>query len=226
MGKIAAVGDIHGEFEKLHDIVGQLEDTIDFEKDTVVFVGDYVDGGSNTQGVIDYLVSLQEQHPHFVFLYGNHEDMMLDALVGNSLVYGSFYQWWNQGGAETAKSSGSRHSVTALKMIDPKHIAWIQSLPYTYETDHFIFVHAGLRQSDNVDDTPDFDKIWIRNEFYDSSYPYKKTIIYGHTVNPGGPRIRPRSIGIDTMHHGHGSITAVVLDNDTGDVIQYLQSFE
>ena len=45
VGKIAAVGDIHGEFEKLHDIVGQLEDTIDFEKDTVVFVGDYVDGG-------------------------------------------------------------------------------------------------------------------------------------------------------------------------------------
>lgn len=225
---LAAIGDIHGQYEKLDDVVRKLEAELDFEKDTLIFLGDYVDGGNNTEGVINYLMSLQAQHPHFQFLYGNHEDMMLDALIGNSQRYVTFYQWWNQGGKETAQSYGClTERVAQVRLPQHEHLRWIRRLPYTYETDKFIFVHAGLGPSNNVDDTPNFDKIWMRGDFYDAGFPFEKKVIYGHSVDRSlKPRIRPYSIGIDTMHHGYGVITAVILDDSTGDVVKFITSFE
>jgi len=221
---ICAIGDVHGEFDKLHVVIQKIEAAgFDFKKDTLIQIGDVVDGGKNTEGCINYLMSLQEQHPdHVIVLMGNHEHMMIDAIVNNSRVYGSFDQWYKQGGKATARSYGA--DKYTLPLISQDHINWMMNLPLTHETKSFIFVHAGLWDSDDVNDTPDFEKLWLRNKFIDSSFPWKKTIVYGHTVNDNGPRIRPHSIGIDTMHHGYGWITAALLDDDVGDVIQFIQS--
>lgn len=95
MAKLFAVGDIHGHFPELAALMTTLRTDAGLQDqlDTVVFLGDLVDGGRQSRQVVDQLMAWNKQYPHWHFLKGNHEDMMLDALVYNNRKYG-FYDMW------------------------------------------------------------------------------------------------------------------------------------
>lgn len=235
MSKIVAVGDIHGDVKKLMDVIDELDGKVDFESTPFVFMGDYVDGGIWTKQVIAKLMAFQEQYPHWVFLKGNHEDMMLDALLEGSKRYGSVNQWWQQGGAETYLSYDPAYQYTyayygdvadLVNKIDAAHLTWLADRPTMFESKSFFFVHAGFKPHKRPKMTDPFDRMWIRGEFINSPYNWRKTVVFGHTCfpkvfqDPSGNKI-----GIDTMHHGHGVLSAVVLDDETGALIDVVESY-
>lgn len=228
-----AIGDLHGQYEKLIELMEKLKkEGIDFDTDTMVFLGDFVDGGPDTNKLIEKLIAYKKQYSHWHFLYGNHEDLMLDALNPKHPVYDDFYLWWNQGGRQTADSYKRDLGFTELEqslanpihIIPPDHLVFITDLETWYEDEKYFFVHGGVHAYHTVDwakkNMSRYEMIWERN-FIPSNFPYKKKVIFGHTVhmtnNPKTnltPWIFPNKIGIDTMHHGHGNITAVILPEE------------
>lgn len=216
----AAVGDIHGDGGKLDDMMDALAAKMNFDVDTVVFLGDYIDGGPESAYVVDLLRRLETIYPHWKFLMGNHEDMMLDALLYKSMTYGNFYQWWNQGGEGTYMSYDPTHVQGARPPLPQQivermgeDIEWLKSLPFFYDTEHFFFVHAGVEPYTEPFETKFEDMLWLRSNFIKSDYDWGKRIIFGHTAH-SEPLVMPNKIGIDTMHHGRGKLSAVILDSN------------
>jgi len=229
MRRLFAIGDIHGHHTELMNLYQQLDDAgMRPERDQLVFIGDFIDGGPDSKKVLDQLIAWQEAYPHWVFLRGNHGQMMLDALndPGN---WRTFDLWYNQGGESTAKSylpedltPYERATATPWKFIDSKHVEWIQQLPYIYEHPTFFFVHAGLNPNYPLNEQTIQDLLWIRGEFYNSRHDFGKPVVFGHTtfneplvqrvlVSPEA--VKPIScIGIDTMFLNSGKLTAVELD--------------
>lgn len=246
--KTVAIGDIHGHYSQLLMILTKLQDEIDFKKDTVVFLGDYVDGGPDTKGVLDELILLKETFPHWKFLYGNHEDLLLDAFDIAHPIYGDYYLWYNQGGKATldsfkpARSLGftelQRATMQPKDLITKEYLNFMQNLDRYYENDDYFFIHGGVYPSMKLDDlkekidtelrtgmvgerTVNYDVIWMRDPFIGSEYDWGKKIIFGHTVQIDKdpkknlqPWIFPNKIGIDTMLHEKGHLTAVILPEE------------
>ncbi len=190
---IYAIGDVHGCLDPLRRLMDQIHP---FEEDEVVFVGDYVDRGPDSKGVVDYLLTLQGR---YTFLMGNHERMFLDFLQGKE----RFLFLYN-GGEATLESYGGVGSIPAA------HLAFLKRLLPYYETDHYLFVHGGIRPGIPLQDQDPMDLLWIREEFY--AYPgrYPKTVVFGHTpmreVLIGEDRI-----GIDTACVYGNKLTCLVL---------------
>jgi serine/threonine protein phosphatase 1 len=230
---LVAVGDIHAYKAKLDDLMSKLADRVDFSTTPLIFLGDYVDGGPDAKAVVEQLMAWERQYPHWVFLYGNHEDLMLDALVHQCKRYGNYYVWYGQGGKETLdsyfKDAGLSLYEKAISQprdwIPSTHLTWLADRPFFHETDKFFFVHAGVEPGVDPIMTDVENMIWIRDEFIDSDDDWGKRIVYGHTYNPE-PVVQPNKIGIDTMTHSRGHLTAVLLDDSTGDVVDFIQSFE
>jgi serine/threonine protein phosphatase 1 len=221
MSKLFAVGDTHGHFTELTELMDTIvnEAGLQPDSDMVIFLGDYVDGGPTTKQVIDQLITWQDQYPHWVFLKGNHEDMMLDALVYNSKKYGDYYLWWNQGGRATAysylpgdASEYDRAIMQPKKFILTNHLEWLNNLPLSHEQDGYLFVHAGFAPRIVLDGQTEEDMLWIREAFINSDWSFEgKRVVFGHTPFEE-PLVMPNKIGIDTMFHDFGKLTAVELD--------------
>lgn len=221
MSKLFAVGDIHGHFAELTELFETLFNQAGLkpESDTVVFLGDYVDGGPTTKQVVEQLIAWQEQYPHWVFLKGNHEDLMLDALVYNFKKYGDYYIWWNQGGRATAHSylptdasNYDRAIMQPKEFIPTEHLSWIHGLPLTYALAGYQFVHAGFAPRIGLGGQTEEDMLWIREAFINSDWDFDgMRVVFGHTPFHE-PVVMPNKIGIDTMFHNYGKLTAVELD--------------
>jgi len=230
MGKLFAIGDIHGHFIELTELMDTLvtEAGLVPDADTVVFLGDYVDGGPATRQVVDQLIAWHERYPHWVFLKGNHEDLMLDALVYNGRTYGDFYLWWNQGGRATANSylpadasAYERAIMQPEEFISTQHLEWLNTRPLWHDQDGHLFVHAGFRPPYHLDAQREEDMLWIREGFFERGFNFGKPVVFGHTPFDE-PQVffdeRPGhegeivAIGIDTMFHDFGKLTAVRLD--------------
>ncbi len=227
-----AIGDIHGSSLELKRLYEKLlsEAQLDPEKDKLVFVGDYVDGGFDVKGVLTQLIEWDKKYPHWVFLLGNHEDMMLDALIGNQKRYKDFYLWWNQGGRATTNSykrdlgeeltDYDRALMNPREIISSEHIEWLMHRPIYHEDEHYFFIHAGVphaiklehftKKIDEGDESYREIGLWIRDEFINSKHKWEKKIIFGHT--PQQPALlMDNKIGIDTMTRMGGYLTAVEL---------------
>jgi len=184
-GRLLAVGDIHGCLRQLRQLMEQVQPTV---SDQVVFLGDYIDRGLDSRGVLDYLLDFASRFPRTVFLKGNHEEMFLEFVAGrNQLLYVL------NGGQATLENYQE-----ADKLRIPKsHLDFLRNLRIFYETERFIFVHAGLRPGLPLAAQSEKDMVWIREEFLHSDYDWGKTIVFGHT-----PRLNvllsSQRIGIDT----------------------------
>lgn len=240
MSNIIAIGDIHGHYSQLLELWEKLqkETTIDFEKDEFVWLGDFVDGGPDTKKVLDFLIALKDKPNHHM-LYGNHEDLMMDAFNPRHPVYGDYYLWWNQGGEATLNSFKPKQSLVSPTeweryqraimqnedIIDKKYFDFINGLKMFYETEDYFFVHGGVHpgvslkeQTENLGDglqgSNKYDMIWNR-DFIGSKYDWGKKIIFGHTTSRDyHPMIYPNMIGIDTMLHNSGKLTALILPDE------------
>lgn len=206
MNKIFAIGDIHGCFEKLEELMGKL--IIDKQNDTLVFIGDYIDRGKYSREVVHYLVRLQSDYKNVVFLQGNHEQMFMNYLDGvNEGLY------LGNGGRATLESYG----ISLLDDIEQRkakipagHREFFQSLLPYYETDHYIFVHAGLREELPLNEQAIDDLLWIRFEFIANENDFGKTVVFGHTPMRD-LMVNTNKIGIDTGAVYGGRLTCVEL---------------
>lgn len=183
--RVLAFGDIHGCRRELATLLEQVAPTGD---DQLVFLGDYIDRGPDSAGVIDELLQLRERWPRSVFLRGNHEQMLLDVLAGDNPATFLF-----NGGDKTIASYRARGAWPP----PASHLAFFEQLPAIYATERFIFVHAGLRPDLPLAEQHPDDLLWIRAEFLDSDYDWGKPIVFGHTPREQ-PLLATSRIGLDT----------------------------
>jgi len=193
MNKIFAIGDIHGCLDKLLSLMGKLP--IKPADDTLLFIGDYIDRGSDGPAVVDYVLDLKEKFSSVICLCGNHENMLLHYLEG--LDEELYVQ---NGGLATLKAYGISTSDSLKKRkakIPARHLRFFESLRFYYETDDYVFVHAGLRPGVPLVAQSTQDLLWLRQEFVESDHDFGKRVIFGHTPKKE-PLITPYKIGIDT----------------------------
>jgi len=215
-----AIGDIHGCSDALAALIAAINLRPD---DTVVCLGDYVDRGPDTAGVIEQLLELGKSH-EMVALRGNHEIMMLDAMVS-----ASWYDNWLRsgvGGRETLLSySGDAGALAAFSDIPDTHMHFLENelLPY-YESETHIFVHASLDADKPLREQADPTLYWRRFRD-DVQHVSGKTMVCGHTTQvPVFPAANEHSICIDTWPYGEGWLTC--LDVASGVLWQARQTGE
>lgn len=218
--RVYAVGDIHGcagLLDKLMDIIA--EDAAEAEAARIVFLGDYVDRGPDSKGVIDRLLEIQESRPDTVFLKGNHEALLLDFLSDPE----DMFHWLDWGGEETLHSYGLEDILARApeelgaefaKALPAEHENFLKSLPLTHIEGDYLFVHAGLRPGVALEDQDEEDMLWIRKRFQNAVRserpPY--TIIHGHQPVKA-PVDKGWRVDVDTGACWSGKLTAVVLEN-------------
>ncbi|MFP4030539.1 MAG: metallophosphoesterase family protein [Desulfococcaceae bacterium] len=190
MGDIYAVGDVHGCHEKMVNLIDRLE--IDFRRDQLIFLGDYIDRGDSAFDVVDYLLELKARHPEIIFLRGNHEAMFDGFLSGKDR-----YAYLVNGGQQTLESYLKQGPGAKDPPIPPRHRRFFEGLSLYYETDEFIFVHAGLRPGVPLEKQKPEDMLWIREKFIRSNYDFGKRVVFGHTPFTE-PLVQKNKIGIDT----------------------------
>lgn len=206
MNKIFAIGDIHGCFDKLQRLI--LEIKADPANDTLVFIGDYIDRVDGGRDVVDYILKLKKTFQNVICLRGNHESMLLRFLDG---VEDDIYL--ANGGFATLKAYGiSRSDAPKVrkKKIPPDHLKFFKTLLPYYETDQFIFVHAGLIPGRELNEQSLYDMQWIRQTFIDSDDDFGKQVVFGHT-HFSEPLVEDNKIGIDTGAVYGGRLTCVEL---------------
>jgi serine/threonine protein phosphatase 1 len=169
-----AVGDVHGCLKTLRKLV---EDIIQLERrDTLILLGDYIDRGPDSKGVLDYLLHLMEARYCIKPLLGNHEEMLLNAVAGGGTER---RLWTGNGGLGTLEQFG----VLYPQNIPQLYIDFLSSLPSILVDDQHVFVHAGLdfRTADPIHDTSPHDLLWIRDIRPDRAKINGKTLVCGHS---------------------------------------------
>jgi len=172
--RLFAIGDIHGCFNTFRTL---LEQKIQIrEGDKIILLGDYIDRGTQSREVIDYIIDLKEKGFDIVPLLGNHEAMLLDAYKNEEFTS----IWIQNGGSETLKS----FDITSLKDIEPKHIEFFKGLDYYFAFEEYLFVHAGFNDSDSNPFADKYSMIWVCKQTYENPLLMNKIIIHGHRPIP------------------------------------------
>ena len=190
MNKIFAIGDIHGCYNKLQELMDKIP--VDFKHDRLIFLGDYIDRGPDSFKVVEFLINLKKKYLNTVFLKGNHEEMLELYLKGIEMM-----TFVGNGGRHTLESYSRHFKGNANDLIPQSHLDFFQSLLLFYETENYIFVHAGLKKGVPLEKQKPDDLLWIRKSFIRTKYNFKKRVIFGHTYFQE-PLIQPNKIGIDT----------------------------
>jgi serine/threonine protein phosphatase 1 len=211
------IGDIHGCSKALRTLLDAVQPGAD---DVLVTLGDYVDRGPDSKGVLNMLIAL-EKRTQLKPILGNHEILFLDALNGRVDPTG----WLRVGGAETIASYSPSHLELAWDKVSREHVEFLSErcLKY-YEDEHHIYVHANANAYFRLSDQSDDWLFWTR---FEDAYPHisGKKMICGHTAQKGGlPNVKPFAICLDTWVYGQGWLTC--LEVETGDLVQANQAGE
>jgi serine/threonine protein phosphatase 1 len=207
---IIAIGDIHG---CCRSIEALLEKMSIYEDSQLVFIGDYIDRGPCSREVVDLMLELNEQR-NCIFLRGNHEQMLLDALERGRLNL-----WLHNGGETTLRSYGTDPGEMEFP---EEHIEFFRSTRLYYETPNYLFVHAGIPAHQTIkqslEDPESYHEfLWTRDHINLIETPWEKKVIFGHTPRTI-PIERPNMIGIDTgcvySSFGYGKLTALLLPEE------------
>ncbi len=203
MGSIYAIGDIHGCLDKLETLMSTID--VDVQRDQLVFLGDYIDRGPSSYEVVDYLMQIIRRMPATVFLKGNHEEMFTHYLSGMDRQL-----FVMNGGQATLESYMKNRTEADGSLIPSEHLRFFSSLRLYYQTDDYIFVHAGLRDNIPLESQKTEDLLWIRDAFIASEYDFGKRVIFGHTPF-NTPLVQPNKIGVDTGAVYGNQLTCVKL---------------
>jgi serine/threonine protein phosphatase 1 len=226
---VYAVGDIHGRLDLLNDMLARIDaDEVIATRKTIVFLGDYIDRGPESKGVIEAISSLQRSDRQTVVaLTGNHEEALL-AFLGNAAIGPN---WAEHGGWATLLSYGISPSTEQIapdwdvirtnlaQALPAEHRQFLRSLILWEAIGDYIFVHAGVRPGVPMEKQRRRDLLWIRQEFLEAHTPLDKVIVHGHTP-AAEPTIAPGRIGIDTGAYATGVLTALRLEAGKQEFIQ------
>ena len=213
--RIFVFGDIHGCLHKLELLWDRIEPRSGL--DQLVFLGDYVDRGEDSSGVLDYLLRLKKAYFETIFLMGNHEKMFMDFLAGVDRDL-----FIHNGGESTLRSyvirmenngkrgEGVLNDEALNRLVPEHHRQFLKELRLYYETADYIMVHAGLRHGVPLEDQTTDDLVWIREEFIYSEQDFGKRVIFGHTPFVR-PLVLPNKIGIDTGAVYGNQLTCLIL---------------
>ncbi len=198
------IGDIHGCLQALDAILAAIRPQ---PNDTLVTVGDYVDRGPDSKGVIERLLSLREQ-VHLVPLLGNHEEMMLDALEKRIEPFG----WLNHGGAQTLESYGFTGDTN---VVPETHLEFLRNLQTYFENDTHFVVHANYDPRLPLAEQPTELLRWVKlTERMPGPHVSGKIAVVGHTHDRQGEILKlPHLICLDTYCYGGRWLTAMDLDS-------------
>ncbi|XWN34140.1 MAG: metallophosphoesterase family protein [Devosia sp.] len=221
--RIYAVGDIHGEIDLLHQLMAAIDaDVSERPHDNVleVFLGDYVDRGPQSQGVIEAMMAPPAQGRRRICLKGNHEAAFLDAMTDPHQMM----LWRSFGGDATMRSYGVDpervgHDPGILQRalgaaVPADHVHFLMTLPVLHQEEGMIFVHAGLVPGQPLDAQREEDLMWIRHEFLDYDGPLPGHVVHGHTPVKR-PDHRKWRTNVDTGATFTGVLTAGVFEADT-----------
>lgn len=190
MQKIFAIGDIHGCYEKLCELMDKIP--INMARDQLLFIGDYIDRGRGSIEVLDYLIDLKKRSPGIIFLKGNHEDMLQNYLDGSDR-----FTYLLNSGQQTLDAYLKSSNASEDYPVPSAHLEFLSALCLYYQTEDYIFVHAGLRDKVLLESQKETDLLWLRDEFIYSDYDFGKRVIFGHTPFKE-PLVQTNKIGIDT----------------------------
>lgn len=215
-----AIGDIHGCLDKLQRLLDALR--YDPTADRLIFLGDYIDRGPESKGVLDLLLHLQRGNAANVFLMGNHEDNFLAYLHACQTDAEARY-WVGEpffagGGTATLRSYDPQvryaEDVAALQAVPPAHVQFLQALPLYWTDGTFLAVHAGVRPGIPLAEQRPHDLLRIRTPFLQTPHGLTHYVVYGHTPVREVKREADK-IGIDTgacySQVGYGVLTALCL---------------
>lgn len=220
--RIYAIGDIHGRLDLLERAIAAVDrDVADRGPDAItVTLGDYVDRGPASRGVIDCLAANPFPTP-YVALKGNHEMLMETFLTDPA----TGEHWRRLGGLETLHSYGvpvgdlmvgRSFAAAAARLraaLPMDHVTFLKSLKTSLDQGRYFLCHAGIRPGIPFERQTDEDLMWIRDEFLRSTADFGKIVVHGHTPAPE-PEVRPNRINIDTGAFASGRLTCVVLERD------------
>ena len=227
---IYAIGDIHGQLHLLDKLLAKIEaDAARWhaKRRLLVFLGDYVDRGPDSAGVIERLISGLPVGFEAHFLMGNHEAILLDFFDNPE----TFELWLMNGAGATLASygvdaPGSDEPLAAFtacrdrfkQALPTAHRTFLDGLQLTVSYGDYVFVHAGIRPGIALADQMRDDLLWIRDDFLDSEDDFGAVVVHGHTPVPE-PEVRPNRIGIDTGVWIYGRLTALRLFADERDFL-------
>jgi serine/threonine protein phosphatase 1 len=217
--RVYAIGDVHGCIDRLAALHEQIaEDLADrpVEHTTLVHLGDYVDRGTDSAQVIDWLIAGPPVPADTVVnLMGNHEHMMLSAIAG--IDRDAPAQWLSNGGADSLLSWGIPRSVPAAEWaarIPVQHLLFLRDLVINHRIGPYLFVHAGVMPGVPLDQQTRQDMMWIREPFLSSRADHGAVIVHGHTPKRE-PIVMPNRIAIDTGAVLGGALTCLMLEADS-----------
>jgi serine/threonine protein phosphatase 1 len=201
-----AVGDTHGCREMLDRLLERCFRYAGERPARLVFLGDYIDRGPDSRGVVETLIGLQRRLPdRVVCLRGNHEVLLLEALANDDM------RLWLFNGADTTLAS---YGVDQVSALPPDHLAWYAALKPSFDDGRRFFVHAGVDPDRPLDQQRDYDLAWIREPFLSRVHDYGRLIVHGHTPQrTGKPDLRPWRLNLDTAAVYGGRLTAAVFDD-------------
>ena len=225
--RVYAVGDIHGRLDLLDELLARIE-ADDRQRagrerqrpETIlIFLGDLIDRGPSSAQVIERLRTYAPPGVRSIFLSGNHEDVLLRLIRGESQFLAD---WLRFGGAECARSYGI--NPTAIKRMEPSravrvlrdkvpadHRSFLESFVDTFEIGDYLFVHAGIRPGIQLAEQSQTDLRWIREAFLESDVEHGHVVVHGHTISEE-VQVRANRIGLDTGAYRSGVLTALGLE--------------
>lgn len=220
--RVYAVGDVHGCLDELNRLLDSIDKDLagNQVESHLVFLGDLVDRGPHSAGVIDRVLERGLPTNRWDCVMGNHEEVMLACFAGRSELYDS---WLRYGGVQTLESYGiSAAEIYApafelpaamRKAIPPGHMGFLQSLTDYVRLGDYLFVHAGIRPNVPLERQSSRDLRWIRNGFLEVQTDHAMMVVHGHTIVPEVD-FRPNRIAVDTGCYVTGNLSALVLELD------------
>ena len=203
MQRLIAIGDIHGQKKKLEQLFQLIQPT---SEDQLVFLGDYIDRGPDSRGVLDLLIETGRGFPDTVFLRGNHEMMLLNALTEARFKADSIFPensdpdrftpsdidlFLQNGGTATLNS----YRIRQVNQFPETHLEFIRRTRLYFRKDGYLFVHAGARNDLPLDQQSEYTLLWERY-----AQPGDKEIhVVGHSPTPDAlPRFEKGRYSLDT----------------------------
>ena len=223
--RLYAIGDVHGLDDMLDEAHARIAADLaarPVSDHRIVHVGDYVDRGGASAGVIDRLARLSAEDPRVLCLMGNHDELML-GFLSEPILCGP--TWLGNGAPATLASYGvpvperlGFDDLPALsarlgEAMPDRHKAFLAGLRRSVRFGDFFFCHAGIRPGIALDRQSDQDLVWIRDPFLSSRRDHGAVIVHGHT-RVRAPEVRPNRIDIDTGAVYGGPLTVLALEGN------------